>query len=82
MTVFDSFSVIDDGFEQLILAHAVKKESDRAEAIRYAVSIAKDGDVFLLAGKGHEDYQLILGEKLPFSERKLLEEAASALTTS
>ena len=49
---------------------------DRAEAIRYAVSIAKEGDIFLFAGKGHEDYQLILGEKRPFCERDILLDAA------
>ncbi len=45
---------------------------DRAEAIRYAVSIAKEGDIFLFAGKGHERYQLVFGEKLPFSEKEIL----------
>lgn len=45
---------------------------DRAEAIRYAVSIAKEGDVFLFAGKGHERYQLVCGEKRPFCERDVL----------
>lgn len=45
---------------------------DRAEAIRYAVSIAKEGDVFLFAGKGHERYQLICGEKRPFCEKDIL----------
>ncbi len=45
---------------------------DRAEAIRYAVSIARQGDIFLFAGKGHETYQLIRGEKLPFSEKDIL----------
>ena len=52
---------------------------DREEALRYAVSIAREGDVFLLAGKGHEDYQLILGEKRPFSERDILLDAAASL---
>lgn len=52
---------------------------DRAEALRYAVSIAREGDVFLLAGKGHETYQLIFGQKLPFSERAILTEAAECL---
>ena len=45
---------------------------DRAEAIRYAASIAKEGDIFLFAGKGHERYQLVSGEKLPFSEKEIL----------
>ena len=52
---------------------------DRAEALRYAISIAREGDVFLLAGKGHETYQLIFGQKLPFSERAILTEAAECL---
>ncbi|MBQ4561040.1 MAG: UDP-N-acetylmuramoyl-L-alanyl-D-glutamate--2,6-diaminopimelate ligase [Clostridia bacterium] len=42
--------------------------SDRAEAVEYAVTNANKGDVILLAGKGHEDYQLIGNDKVPFSE--------------
>ncbi len=49
--------------------------SDRGEAIRYAVSRAERGDVVLLAGKGHENYQLVNGKKLPFSERAVIEKA-------
>lgn len=45
---------------------------DRAAAIRYAVNHARPGDLVLLAGKGHEDYQLIDGRRIPFSERDLL----------
>ena len=48
---------------------------DRREAIRFAVANAKEGDVVLLAGKGHESYQLIAGKKIPFSERTIIEEA-------
>ena len=51
--------------------------TDRDEAIRFAVRIAEEGDILLFAGKGHETYQLINGEKVPFSERAiLLDEAA------
>jgi UDP-N-acetylmuramoyl-L-alanyl-D-glutamate--2,6-diaminopimelate ligase len=39
---------------------------DRREAIEHAVRQAADGDVVLLAGKGHEDYQEIRGERRPF----------------
>jgi UDP-N-acetylmuramoyl-L-alanyl-D-glutamate--2,6-diaminopimelate ligase len=49
---------------------------DRREAIRKAVSIAKEGDVVLIAGKGHEDYQIIGTEKIHFDDR---EEAAKAV---
>ncbi len=48
---------------------------DRREAIRFAVANAKTGDVILLAGKGHENYQLICGKKIPFSEKTIIEEA-------
>ncbi len=50
---------------------------DREEAVRTAVRIARPGDIVLFAGKGHETYQLIRGEKVPFSEKEiLLDEAA------
>ena len=52
---------------------------DRAEAIRTAVQMAQPGDIVLFAGKGHEDYQLIRGQKVPFVERDLIREACKAL---
>ena len=52
---------------------------DRREAIRYALRHARAGDLVLLAGKGHEDYQLVGGRRLPFSEREILVEEAAAL---
>jgi len=45
---------------------------DREEAIRAAVRMAEPGDIVLLAGKGHENYQLIRGENVPFSEKGIL----------
>ena len=45
---------------------------DRAEALAYAVSQAKTGDMILLAGKGHENYQLIGTQKIPYSDRETL----------
>ena len=56
------------------------KIADRRKAIEYAVNMAKDGDVFLFAGKGHETYQLINGEKIPFSEKEILLEACKRLS--
>ena len=47
---------------------------DRKEAIDYAIHHAQDGDVIVLAGKGHEDYQEIKGVKYPMDERVLIEE--------
>jgi UDP-N-acetylmuramoyl-L-alanyl-D-glutamate--2,6-diaminopimelate ligase len=52
-----------------------RRETDRRAAIRLAVSEAKAGDVLLIAGKGHEDYQLIGGTRTHFDDR---EEAAAA----
>ena len=45
---------------------------DREEAIAAAIAAAAPGDTILLAGKGHETYQLIAGEKLPFDERAIV----------
>jgi UDP-N-acetylmuramoyl-L-alanyl-D-glutamate--2,6-diaminopimelate ligase len=42
--------------------------ADRGSAVRYAVAGAHRGDVVLLAGKGHEDYQVVRGVKHPFSD--------------
>ena len=46
-------------------------EPDRREAIGKAVSLAHKGDIVVIAGKGHEDYQLINGVKNPFDDRKV-----------
>jgi len=48
---------------------------DRKEAIHQALQSAQPGDVVLIAGKGHEDYQIIGKEKLPFSDVKVAQEA-------
>lgn len=45
---------------------------DRKEAIRYCIEHAKQGDVIVLAGKGHEDYQEIKGHKYHMDERELI----------
>ena len=48
--------------------------ADRREAIRTAVAIAQPGDVILIAGKGHEDYQEIKGVKHHFDDREVVKE--------
>ncbi len=50
---------------------------DRAEAIAYAVRHVQPGDLVLLAGKGHEKYQRIGGQRVAFSERALLQQYAA-----
>jgi len=46
--------------------------TDRTEAIRTAIALARKGDVILVAGKGHEDYQEIKGVKYHFDDREII----------
>jgi UDP-N-acetylmuramoyl-L-alanyl-D-glutamate--2,6-diaminopimelate ligase len=52
-------------------------EVDRRQAIRKAVAMAEERDVVLIAGKGHEDYQVIGSERRPFSDQEEAARAAS-----
>ncbi|MCR5405912.1 MAG: UDP-N-acetylmuramoyl-L-alanyl-D-glutamate--2,6-diaminopimelate ligase [Lachnospiraceae bacterium] len=47
---------------------------DRKDAIRYVINNGQPGDIIVLAGKGHEDYQEIKGKKYPMDERVLIQE--------
>ena len=75
----DPLSIIDD-----ILAGFEKKNPlvipDRREAIERAVEMLKEGDVLLVAGKGHEDYQEIKGRRFPFSDREEILKAVNKLS--
>jgi UDP-N-acetylmuramoyl-L-alanyl-D-glutamate--2,6-diaminopimelate ligase len=57
-----------------------KSVVDRAEAIRIAIHAAGKGDIVLIAGKGHEDYQEVAGERLPFSDVAMARKALAAWT--
>lgn len=61
------------------LSRKVISIADRREAIRVAVEFAGSGDIILIAGKGHEKYQEINGERHPFDD---FEVVSGALTTS
>ncbi|WP_177762586.1 UDP-N-acetylmuramoyl-L-alanyl-D-glutamate--2,6-diaminopimelate ligase [Flavobacterium sp. I3-2] len=66
-------SEIESGVE----AHNVRKVltiEDRAQAIKTACKLAKAGDIILIAGKGHEDYQEIKGVKHHFNDYELVQE--------
>ncbi|HEV2170053.1 MAG TPA: UDP-N-acetylmuramoyl-L-alanyl-D-glutamate--2,6-diaminopimelate ligase, partial [Candidatus Binatus sp.] len=54
-------------------------EPDRRAAIRIALQIAKESDAVLIAGKGHEDYQLVKGRVLQFDDRVVVREIAAEL---
>jgi UDP-N-acetylmuramoyl-L-alanyl-D-glutamate--2,6-diaminopimelate ligase len=58
---------------------AVVSEVDRPTAIALAVGRARSGDVVLVAGKGHEQYQIVGTERRPFDERAIV---AAAVTTA
>ena len=47
---------------------------NRREAIRHALEIGREGDVIVLAGKGHETYQEVMGVKKPFDEKQVVQE--------
>ncbi len=49
--------------------------ANRKEAIFTAVNALQEGDILLIAGKGHEDYQIIGKEKFPFDEKQLVKDA-------
>lgn len=63
-------TIIDDIRKGLIDASRVAVIADRAQAIAYALSQAKSNDVIVIAGKGHEDYQIIGNQTLHFSDRE------------
>lgn len=55
---------------------------DRKEAIRYAIEHGEEGDIIILAGKGHEDYQIIKGVKYHMDERELVAEIKKEIEES
>jgi len=63
-----------DGLAADLLGHQVFVEVDRRLAIGRALQSAKVGDVILIAGKGHEDYQIIGSERRPFSDVEVVKE--------
>jgi UDP-N-acetylmuramoyl-L-alanyl-D-glutamate--2,6-diaminopimelate ligase len=49
-------------------------EPDRATAIRRAIEEARPGDILILAGKGHETYQVLKDGTIPFDDREVARE--------
>jgi len=60
--------IIDDVLLGIDALQSVCVEPDRAAAIAFAIERAEPGDLILLAGKGHEKFQLIAGQRLPFCD--------------
>ena len=69
----DPETIVDEVLRGITQHASVLREMDRALAIERALSAAHAGDVVLIAGKGHEDYQIIGKEKRHFSDREVIE---------
>src|SRR5579875_1448070 len=75
----------EGGLERISEARAARGERgyvvepDRRGAIALALRIAQPGDIVVVAGKGHEDYQLVAGRRLDFDDRVVVREIAAAM---
>jgi UDP-N-acetylmuramoyl-L-alanyl-D-glutamate--2,6-diaminopimelate ligase len=65
-----------------VVGSDVRIEADRAAAISMAVDLAAPGDIVLIAGKGHEQGQEIMGEVKPFDDREVLAHAIDRRITA
>ena len=74
----DPEKILDQMMEGVDSSAQVLRITDRRQAIRTAVMLARKGDIILVAGKGHENYQIIGREKLHFDDREELRAAFSA----
>ncbi len=70
----DPESIIDDIMEGIDTSTNVYREPDRRQAIELALSNAGRDDVILIAGKGHETYQVIGDTRIHFNDREIVEE--------
>ena len=67
----DPAAIIEEAAQGFSRQARIAKIIDRQKAIQTALEGARDGDILLIAGKGHEDYQEIQGVKHPFDDRKV-----------
>ncbi|NHA16079.1 UDP-N-acetylmuramoyl-L-alanyl-D-glutamate--2,6-diaminopimelate ligase [Thioalkalivibrio sp. XN279] len=74
----DGVAIVADILGGLQDPGRARVERDRAAAIRQALGAAQSGDVVLVAGKGHETFQIVGAEHRPFSDRALVAELTGA----
>jgi UDP-N-acetylmuramoylalanyl-D-glutamate-2, 6-diaminopimelate ligase murE len=72
---YDIIAEIEKGYRRFSVHYAVVPE--REKAIYYAVGLLKKGDILLVAGKGGEDYQEIMGIKYSYNDNAVIREALS-----
>jgi UDP-N-acetylmuramoyl-L-alanyl-D-glutamate--2,6-diaminopimelate ligase len=70
----DPLAIIEEVMAGIPRGAKVEKEADRGKAIARALSGARKDDVVLIAGKGHEEYQVVGDERIHFSDREVVEE--------
>ena len=71
----DPEAIINDILEGIKGIHTPYKVIvNRKEAIKYALSIARKDDIIVLAGKGHEKYQIVGKKRLPFDDVNIIAE--------
>ncbi len=70
-------TIIDDIVAGIPPGCDMTRIPDRTEAIHQALSVAGKNDIVLIAGKGHEDYQIIGDKKYPFSDQRIVQEFIS-----
>ena len=75
----DPEKILDQMMEGTEPGAQVLRISDRRQAIRTAVMLSRPGDIILVAGKGHETYQIIGREKLHFDDREELRDAFNSV---
>jgi UDP-N-acetylmuramoyl-L-alanyl-D-glutamate--2,6-diaminopimelate ligase len=71
----DPLAIMADARPGLAGCPDVRENPDRREAIREAMALLGPGDALLIAGKGHEAYQVIGRTKVPFSDQQVVREA-------
>ena len=71
----DPERILDEIIEGIQGSAAYIREPDRRKAIRCAAAESREGDVVVVAGKGHEDYQIVGRERIHLDDRELLREA-------
>lgn len=76
----DPMAIINDILEGTVgVKTPLKVIENRIEAIKYAISIARAGDIIVLAGKGHETYQILKDGTIHLDEREVVSEALAEL---